>query len=176
MNQLCSKFPFRRCLFDAAKSQNTFTGSRATDFVPNCRLLVAQQPAVHASTNVALLLAASACKSAAARCLQQPPQQRTRVGLARFVSTSSTDLVKDVLIYKYENPKYFKYLNIFACSQFVFWSYMAHFSYSELRDVPVDQATLDDAATSWWRKLNLGEEKYRKGMTVFCLGVGMYLK
>lgn len=32
-----------------------------------------------------------------------------------------SDLLKDVIVYKYDNPRFFKLMNIFAVSQFLFW-------------------------------------------------------
>lgn len=87
---------------------------------------------------------------------------------------ANTNVAKDVIIYKYENPRFFKYMNIFAYCQFVFWSYLAHFAYTELRDTPVDEATRSDDTISWWQKMNLGEDRYRIGMTAFSLGVGEF--
>lgn len=36
-------------------------------------------------------------------------------------SNSSSTLAKDIIVYKYENPRFFKLMNIFAISQFLFW-------------------------------------------------------
>lgn len=81
----------------------------------------------------------------------------------------SAKLVKDVIVFKYENQRFFKYLNIFAISQFLCWNYLAHFSYTSLRDAPVENSSEDD---SWWRKVNLGENKYRNTLTVLCFAIG----
>lgn len=82
----------------------------------------------------------------------------------------SAKLVKDVIVFKYENPRFFKYLNIFAISQFLCWNYLAHFSFTSLRDAPVDNTTAEDVA--WWRKINLGENKYRNALTITCFIIG----
>lgn len=81
----------------------------------------------------------------------------------------SAKLVKDVIVYKYENPRFFKYLNIFAISQFLCWNYLAHFSYTSLIDAPVEKTSED---VSWWRKINLGENKYRNTLTIMCFIIG----
>lgn len=96
--------------------------------------------------------------------------------LARRPVSTSTNIAKDIIIFKYDNPRFFKLMNIFAYCQFMFWCYLGHFAYTELRDTPVDPDIIGDEASSWWQKLNLGEDKYRIGMTVFCLGVGVYIK
>lgn len=87
----------------------------------------------------------------------------------------NTNLSKDVILFKYENPRFYKFLNIFGISQFCFWNYLAHFSYTTLRDAPVDQAVKEDANTPWFGKINLGENKFRNGITVFCFLIGKIL-
>lgn len=84
----------------------------------------------------------------------------------------NTNLLKDVIIFKHENPKFFKYMNIFAYCQFLFWSYLSHFAYTELRDIPIDPDTITDK-TPWWQNINLGESKYRTGFAIFCFTIGM---
>ncbi|XP_044252616.1 transmembrane protein 223 [Tribolium madens] len=83
----------------------------------------------------------------------------------------NTNVAKDVILFKYDNPRFFKIINIFAGCQFVFWSYLSVFAYSKLRDAPVDPSK----ETTWWRKINLGENKYRNGLAVisFIIGYGI---
>lgn len=81
---------------------------------------------------------------------------------------TAATLEKDMLLYKYENAKFFRYLNIFGASQFVFWTYLSNFA-TTLRDVQVPQ-TPD---TKWYEKLTfLGENKYKNGMAVLFFLVG----
>lgn len=82
----------------------------------------------------------------------------------------SAKLAKDVIVFKYENASFFKYLNIFAICQFLCWNYLAHFSFTTLIDAPVDLSTSEDV--SWWRKINLGENKYRNTLTLMCFFIG----
>lgn len=84
--------------------------------------------------------------------------------------TITANLAKDIIVFKYENPKFFRYMNIFAYCQFLFWSYMSHFAYTELRDVPVNQ--LIQETNSWWQNINLGDSKYRTGIAVCCFSIG----
>ncbi|KAK5640431.1 hypothetical protein RI129_011242 [Pyrocoelia pectoralis] len=83
----------------------------------------------------------------------------------------NTNLVKDVILYKYDNPRFFKFLNIFAFCQFSFWTYLSLFAYTSLRDAPVPSST----TAPWWQRINLGENKYRNGITFlsFLLGYGI---
>ncbi|XP_059613385.1 transmembrane protein 223 [Phlebotomus argentipes] len=82
----------------------------------------------------------------------------------------NTNVAKDVIIFKYENPKFFRYLNIFAVGQFFFWNYLSHFAFTTLRDAPVDRNTSEDLP--FWRRVNLGDNKFRNTLTVLCFGIG----
>lgn len=91
--------------------------------------------------------------------------------LRNFTSSSidvNTNVAKDIILFKYENPKFFKMLNIFAFCQFGFWSYLSVFAFQTLRDAP---ATTEPDA-SWYRKINLGENKYKNTIAVLAFVVG----
>lgn len=79
---------------------------------------------------------------------------------------------KDIIVYKYENPKFFRLLNIFSISQFLFWGYMGHWSFTSLRDTKVSGDVEQDENASWFRKVNLGEDKYKYGMAGMCFVFG----
>lgn len=81
----------------------------------------------------------------------------------------NTNVPKDVILFKYDNPRFFKILNIFALCQFGFWSYLSHFAFTTLKDAPVEKV---DEDASWFRKINLGENKYRNTITVSCFLIG----
>lgn len=93
-------------------------------------------------------------------------------------------VANDIVLFRYENDRLFKLLNIFALSQFVFWTYLAHFSYTTLRDVSKEEAEKQLTANLkahgkenapglvWWRRVNLGDNKYRYGITIMCLSIG----
>jgi hypothetical protein len=88
---------------------------------------------------------------------------------------TNTAVTKDVILFKYENPKHYKLLNIFALVQFGFWSYLSHFAFTCLKDAPPMK---EDPSTqiSWWRKINLGDQKYRNTITFcsFFIGIVKY--
>lgn len=92
--------------------------------------------------------------------------------VAPHLNQPQKNLAKDVILFKYENPKYFRYMNIFAYCQFLFWSYMSHFAYTELRDTPMDQIIANESDIAWWKKINLGDSKYRTAITMFCFCIG----
>jgi hypothetical protein len=111
-------------------------------------------------------------------CQSVLKQPLNRINIARKVRNSSdgylevkTNIAKDVILFKYDNPRFFKIVNIFAVCQFVFWSYLSVFSFTTLRDAPVDRSK----ETTWWRKINLGENKYRNSLSIisFIIGYGI---
>ncbi|XP_001869108.2 transmembrane protein 223 [Culex quinquefasciatus] len=83
----------------------------------------------------------------------------------------STNVVKDVMLFKYDNPKFFRMLNIFAISQFLFWGYLTHFAYTTLKDAPVPE-TEHPEELAWYQKINLGENKYRNGIAIMSFFIG----
>ncbi|XP_045526274.1 transmembrane protein 223 [Pieris brassicae] len=102
-----------------------------------------------------------------------------KMNAQRFTSTVNkpihdvnTNVTKDVILFKYENPKYFRYMNIFAVVQYMFWSYLGVFALKNLRDAPVDSSIMNDEQTPWFRKINLGENKYKNTLGAIALLVG----
>lgn len=43
------------------------------------------------------------------------------------------NLAKDIIVYRYENPRKFKLLNIFAISQLFFWCYLGQWSFTGMK-------------------------------------------
>ncbi|KAK4872680.1 hypothetical protein RN001_014709 [Aquatica leii] len=82
----------------------------------------------------------------------------------------NTNVVKDVILFKYENPRFFRLLNLFGICQFGFWTYLSLFAFTSLRDAPV--STSENAA--WWQRINLGENMYKNTLTAvsFIIGYG----
>ncbi|CAO1426775.1 unnamed protein product [Diamesa serratosioi] len=99
------------------------------------------------------------CHETKKRCFSQIAQE-----------SANNQLTKDVIIYKYENPRFFKVVNFFALSQVFFWSYLGHFSYTSLKDAPIEE--IKDESVDWWRKINLGENKYRNAIAGMCMFIG----
>lgn len=85
----------------------------------------------------------------------------------------NTNVQKDVILFRYTNPHWYRILNIFAVCQFSFWMYSANVAYTLLKDVPVKSDVSEDLP--FWRKINLGEKKYKLGITLLCLFVGLTL-
>lgn len=51
------------------------------------------------------------------------PLQNFRLLSNQISKSAAPDYIlsKDVIVYKYDNPRFFKLMNIFAISQFIFW-------------------------------------------------------
>lgn len=55
---------------------------------------------------------------------RQPSQELTRKCFSSEVASPTNinaNLAKDVVVYKYENPRFFHIMNAFTISQFLFW-------------------------------------------------------
>ena len=89
-------------------------------------------------------------------------------------SHQNSALSKDVIVFKYDNPRFFKMMNFFAISQVLFWGYLAHWTFYGLKDVkqikPVNEESNNEL--SWWKKINLGESKYKNSIAALCLFFG----
>lgn len=83
----------------------------------------------------------------------------------------NTNVAKDVLLFKYENPKFFRYMNFFAIVQYIFWTYLGSFAFTTLRDAPVDESKITEH-TSWLKRIYLGQNKYRNALAIFALLIG----
>ena len=84
------------------------------------------------------------------------------------------NIKEDILIYSYNNDRFYKFLTFFGIVQFFFWIHLAGFSYSTLRDVDpvIEGQNIHGEKHPWWKKINLGKEKYRYGMAVLCISLG----
>jgi hypothetical protein len=80
-----------------------------------------------------------------------------------------TEQLKDVIIYKNENPSYHKYLNFFCIAQFALWSAMG-INLMGLKDVPRDLES-ETKDTPFWKKINWGSDFTRR----LCAGVAFLI-
>lgn len=135
--------------------------------------LISRQPLAQSLKN-AFLLGKKVCK------VEEPPtkifSKLQRSNLCTRVYDINTNVTKDVILFKYENPRFYKILNIFGICQFVFWTYLSHFAFTTLRDAPVEQK--DGEELKWYERINLGDNKYRNGITAmsFIIGISIYFK
>lgn len=95
--------------------------------------------------------------------------------LKRFATQTApfdvnTTLPKDIILFKYENPRFYNMLNFFGVCQFVFWTYLSHFAFTTLKDAPVVENP--DEELKWYQRINLGDNKYRNGITICSFLIG----
>lgn len=81
----------------------------------------------------------------------------------------NSDFSKDIVLFRFDNSTFYKLLGLFGMAQLFFWLYLAQFSYRNLKDVPTDA---NSTSKPFWRKINLGQNKYRYGITFLCMSVG----
>uniref|UniRef100_A0A336M999 CSON014010 protein n=1 Tax=Culicoides sonorensis TaxID=179676 RepID=A0A336M999_CULSO len=97
-------------------------------------------------------------------------QSKSHLFCSRTVLDPNTNVIKDVMLFKYENPKLYKAINFFALAQFCFWNYVSYFSYTNLRDAPVADEGKENLP--FWQRINLGESKYRTSIAALCFLMG----
>ncbi|CAL8122703.1 unnamed protein product [Orchesella dallaii] len=80
-------------------------------------------------------------------------------------ASEASNSVKDVIIYKFESPRFYKYLNLFAITQYGFWIYISTSS-MQMNNVPVRETNKaeEEEDLPFWRKINLGTDKYKYGL------------
>ncbi|KAM9850898.1 transmembrane protein 223 [Aulostomus maculatus] len=110
-----------------------------------------------------------------------PPSVRVfqvSVAVRRGLCTS-TRPIKDVILFEHDKTGFARLLALFSGGQFVFWTYLAHFAYTGLRDTGgAQEQTKQNAPTStalagmWSFEMNLGSNTWRYGFTLGCLTIG----
>lgn len=84
--------------------------------------------------------------------------------------------VKDIILYKFESPRFFKYLNLFAITQYGFWTFIGVSSLSMV-NIPVpEMSETEEEDIPFWRKINLGSDKYKYGLAAGSMLMGMLTK
>uniref|UniRef100_A0A3Q0QVA1 Transmembrane protein 223 n=1 Tax=Amphilophus citrinellus TaxID=61819 RepID=A0A3Q0QVA1_AMPCI len=68
---------------------------------------------------------------------------------------------RDVTLFEHDRTRFFRLLSVFCGGQFVFWTYLAHFAYTGLKDTSGSK-----------EKMNLGSNTWRYGFTLGCLAIG----
>lgn len=99
-----------------------------------------------------------------------------------FVNTSrsfctSTKPSRDVTLFQYDRTRFFRLLSAFCGGQLLFWTYLAHFAYTGLKDTGGAKGrargpTTTGLAGMWSFDMNLGSNSWRYGFTLGCLVVG----
>ncbi|XP_057708994.1 transmembrane protein 223-like [Corythoichthys intestinalis] len=100
-----------------------------------------------------------------------------RIFAHRFCT--STQPSRDVTLFHHDRTSFFRLLSVFCGGQCVFWTYLAHFAYTGLRDTGTTaQEEKRKAPTSpalagmWSFEMNLGSSTWRYGFTLGCATIG----
>lgn len=101
-----------------------------------------------------------------------------QVPLSRPLSTS-TAVAKDVILFEHDRTRFFRLLAVFCGGQFLFWTYLAHFAFTGLRDTGGSGSGGRHVSTTglaglWSFDMNLGSNAWRYGFTLACLVIGMW--
>uniref|UniRef100_A0AAY4A8K7 Transmembrane protein 223 n=1 Tax=Denticeps clupeoides TaxID=299321 RepID=A0AAY4A8K7_9TELE len=84
------------------------------------------------------------------------------------LSSSSAPVPRDVVLFEHDRTGFFRLLSLFCGGQLLFWTYLAHFAFTSLRDTRGDGGA-GKARTS---HANLGSNAGRFGFTAGCLAIG----
>ncbi|XP_073329479.1 transmembrane protein 223 [Pagrus major] len=91
---------------------------------------------------------------------------------------------RDVTLFEHDRTRFFRLLSVFCGGQFIFWTYMSHFAFTELRDTggatDKGKAKVSSSTTTtttglaglWSFEMNLGSNTWRYGFTLGCLAIG----
>lgn len=88
------------------------------------------------------------------------------------ININPSTLTKDVIVFKYNNPNYFRIMNFFGIIQFFFWLICSELTLSTLRDTPIDEKDPNLEEKPLYFRINLGENKYKYGLAFSCFGLG----
>ncbi|XP_054707918.1 transmembrane protein 223-like [Uloborus diversus] len=82
------------------------------------------------------------------------------------------NLKKNVLLYTFEKTKTFRLVTIFGIAQLGIWLYYANTMFYSLRDIK-NSTSETEVKSTFWRRINLGDIKYRIIAVIACLSVGV---
>lgn len=117
-----------------------------------------------------LIIKPIVCKLISSNGLHHP-FQRSYASYAP-INIDVSNLTKDVIVYKYNSPRFYKLMNVFAIVQFFFWLICSEFTLSTLRDAPVDESGPNFDEQPFYYRINLGENKYKYGIATACFLLG----
>nr|XP_057938477.1 transmembrane protein 223 [Doryrhamphus excisus] len=106
------------------------------------------------------------------RCFVATPKQLT----SRHGSTQPS---RDVILFEHDRTGFFRLLSLFCGGQCIFWTYLAHFAYTGLRDTGATREqggrkapTSTALAGVWSFEMNLGSRTWKYGFTLGCMTIG----
>lgn len=109
-------------------------------------------------------------------CFVHRLSSTAETGLAKIFEMRA-NVKKDILVYEFINPKFFQMMKIFGVAQCGFWFYLTGFTYINLKEVSIEDGhkllSYDADSIPWWRKINLGGNLYRNGLSSLCMILGI---
>lgn len=110
------------------------------------------------------------------KCISLTPHGR-HVSLlaAQPVRGSHSAVLRDVVLFQHDRTRFFRLLALFCGGQFVFWSYLAYFAFTGLRDTRKSSKEPQKVRTElglFSFDMNLGSNAWRFGFTLGCLIIG----
>lgn len=95
-------------------------------------------------------------------------------------SSSSSQPSIDVTLFQHDKTRFARLLSLFCGGQFLFWSYLAHFAFTGLRntdgradrDKNKASTPVTGLAGMWSFEMNLGSNAWRYSFTLGCLAIG----
>ncbi|XP_040913024.1 transmembrane protein 223 [Toxotes jaculatrix] len=106
-----------------------------------------------------------------------------QLAAGRNLSTSAQP-PRDVTLFEHDRTGFFRLLSVFCGGQFVFWTYLAHFAYTGLKNTggatakekakasSTSTTTTTGLAGMWSFEMNLGSNTWRYGFTLGCMAIG----
>lgn len=99
---------------------------------------------------------------------------------ARRSLCTSAQPSRDVTLFEHDRTRFFRLLSLFCGGQFLFWTYLADFAYTGLKDTggasekgkAKASTTSTGLAGMWSFEMNLGSNTWRYGFTLGCLAIG----
>lgn len=111
------------------------------------------------------------------KCMSLTSQGRHCVTLlpGQLVRSFHSAVVRDVVLFEHDRTRFFRLLALFCGGQFLFWSYLAYFAFTGLRDTRKSSKEPQKVRTElglFSFDMNLGSNTWRFGFTLGCLIIG----
>lgn len=89
--------------------------------------------------------------------------------------SSHSAVLRDVVLFEHDRTRFFRLLALFCGGQFLFWTYLAYFAFTGLRDTRKSSKEPQKVRTElglFSFDMNLGSNTWRFGFTAGCLILG----
>ncbi|XP_026861203.2 transmembrane protein 223 [Electrophorus electricus] len=87
-------------------------------------------------------------------------------------SFTSTAVLNDVILFEHDRTRFFRFLALFCGGQFIFWTYLAYFAFTGLRNTQKNNNGSQKIKAElglFSFDMNLGSKAWRFGFTLGCL-------